>query len=53
MSPYTWPAKWYFGSAKPPSRLDRIIVLKAFVRDSPQQTICRRDLLSNKVYFEE
>ncbi len=34
-------------------RLDRIFVLKAFVVSEPQQTICRRALMSNKVYFEE
>jgi hypothetical protein len=33
-------------------RLDRIFVLKAIINESPQTT-CRRDLLSNKVYFEE
>ncbi len=35
------------------SRLDRIFILEALVGDSPQQTICRRSLMSNKVYFEE
>ena len=49
---------FYYDTASQPkdyrSRLDQVFVLRAFVGPQTKPTLnCRRDLLSNKVYFEE